>query len=124
MDRHLMPVRAGIHKMSKKEAPMSEQISSKIQIHPKYHELVKQRDSLAWTLSAIVCVMYFGFILMIAFAGDFLTSPVSADSVIPIGMPIGVAVILASCVLTGIYVFKANNTFDPLTEEIIRESSK
>jgi len=103
---------------------MSELIASKIQAHPKYHELVKRRDSLAWTLSAIVCVMYFGFILMIAFAGDFLTQPIAADSVIPIGMPIGVAVILASCVLTAIYVVKANNTFDPLTEEIIRESSK
>jgi uncharacterized membrane protein (DUF485 family) len=119
-----MPVRQGIQKMLKKEAPMSALIASKIQTHPKYHELVKRRDSLAWTLSAIVCVIYFGFILMIAFASDFLTQPMAADSVIPIGMPIGVGVILASCLLTGIYVFRANNTFDPLIEEIIRESSK
>jgi len=103
---------------------MSELIASKIQNDPKYHALVKQRDSLAWILSAIVCIIYFGFILMIAFAGDFLTQPMAADSVIPIGMPIGVGVILASCVLTGIYVYRANQVFDPLTQEIIQEASK
>jgi uncharacterized membrane protein (DUF485 family) len=98
--------------------------TSKIQANPKYHELVRQRDSLAWTLSALVLVIYFGFVLMIAFAGDFLSQPISANSVIPIGMPIGVGVILASIVLTGIYVFKANNTFDPLIRQVIQESTK
>jgi uncharacterized membrane protein (DUF485 family) len=98
--------------------------TSKIQANPKYHELVRQRDRLAWTLSALVLVIYFGFVLMIAFAGNFLSQPISPNSVIPIGMPIGVAVILASIVLTGIYVFRANNTFDPLIREVIRESTK
>lgn len=103
---------------------MSKTIASNIQKNPKYHGLVRQRDSLAWTLTVIVCVIYFGFILMVAFAGDFLTQPISATSVIPVGMPIGVGVILASCILTGIYVRRANNTFDPLIDEIIQEASK
>jgi uncharacterized membrane protein (DUF485 family) len=68
--------------------------------------------------------MYFGFILMIAFAPDFLTQPLSAGSVIPVGMPVGVGVILVSCILTAIYVRRANHTFDPLTDEIIQESLK
>ncbi len=103
---------------------MSELIASKIQNNPKYHELISRRDSLAWTLSAIVCVLYFGFILMIAFTPDILTSPISAGGVIPVGMLIGVGVIVASCLLTGIYVYRANEIFDPLTQEIIREASK
>jgi uncharacterized membrane protein (DUF485 family) len=108
----------------KQEAVMSELSASKIQNNPKYHRLVAQRDSLAWTLSAIVCVMYFGFILLIAFAPDFLTQPLSSNSVIPVGMPVGVGVILVSCILTAIYVRRANHTFDPLTDEIIQESLK
>lgn len=103
---------------------MSEVIASKIQNNPKYHELIAKRDSLAWTLSAIVCVLYFGFILMIAFTPDFLTSPMSAGGVIPVGMLIGVGVIVASCLLTGIYVYRANEVFDPLTQEIIQEATK
>lgn len=103
---------------------MSLLIASKIQNNPKYLKLVKQRDTLSWTLSAIVCVMYFGFTMMIAFTPGILTEPISADSVIPIGMIIGVGVILASCVLTGVYVYKANSTFDPIVEEIVQEASK
>jgi uncharacterized membrane protein (DUF485 family) len=103
---------------------MSEIMTSKIQNNPKYHRLVRQRDGLAWVLSVVVLVMYFGFILMVAFAGDFLSQPIAADSVIPIGMPMGVAVIFLSCVLTGVYVYRANNTFDPVIMEIIEEASK
>jgi len=103
---------------------MSVVIASKIQNNPKCHELIGRRDSLVWTVSAFVCIIYIGFILMIAFAGSFLTQPMSVDSVIPIGMPIGVGVILASSILTGIYGYRANQVFDPRTHEIIEEASK
>ncbi len=103
---------------------MSLLIASKIQSNPKYLQLVSRRDTLSWTLSAIVCVMYFGFILLIAFAPGVLTQPIAADSVIPVGMLVGVGVILASCVLTGVYVYKANTDFDPIVNEIVREASK
>jgi len=102
---------------------MSEAIANRIKTNPKYQELVRRRDRLSWTLSALVCIIYFGFTLVIAFAGDFLTQPLAAGSVIPIGMPIGVAVILASCVLTGIYVYRANTVFDKLTMEIFQEAT-
>ena len=103
---------------------MSQLSADRIQNDPKYHELVKQRDILAWTLTVLELVIYFAFILLVAFAGDFLRTPISADSVIPIGVPIGVAVILASIVLTAIYVYRANRTFDPLIHEIIQDASK
>ena len=40
------------------------------------------------------------------------------------GLPMGVGVILISCLLTGIYVYEANRVFDPLFEEIVKEASK
>ena len=103
---------------------MSTASVSHIQKNPKYHQLVRQRDTIAWTLSAVVLVLYFGFILLVAFAPGFLTQPITEGSVIPVGIPVGVAVILGSIITTGIYVRLANNTFDPLIQEIIRESSK
>lgn len=102
---------------------MSLLIASKIQNNPKYLELVHRRNTLGWTLSTIVCVLYFGFTLMVAYAPGILTAPIG-DTVIPQGMLIGVGIILASCVLTGIYVVLANKTFDPIIEEIVREASK
>ena len=103
---------------------MSELISGKIQKNPKYLELADRRGRLAWTLSAIVCAIFYGFILMIAFTPNILTAPSSAGSVIPIGLPLGVAVIVVCCVLTGIYVYESNSKFDPLFEEIVKEASK
>ena len=103
---------------------MSLIIASKIQNNPKYLQLVKQRDSLSWTLSALVFIMYFGFIMLIAFAPGIITQPISDTSVIPMGMILGVGVILASALLTGVYVYKANGTFDPIVQEIVREASK
>jgi uncharacterized membrane protein (DUF485 family) len=103
---------------------MSELSVSRIEKNPKYRELVRDRDALAWTLTVLVLIIYFGFILLVAFAPGFLTQPISASSVIPVGIPVGVGVILASVILTGIYVRRANNTFDPLIHEIIQEASK
>jgi uncharacterized membrane protein (DUF485 family) len=103
---------------------MSQLISGKILQDPRYLELVKKRGRLAWTLSIIVCVIFYGFILMIAFTPGILTAPIAAGSVIPVGLPLGVGVILASCLLTGIYVYEANAKFDPLFEEIVKDASK
>jgi uncharacterized membrane protein (DUF485 family) len=107
-----------------KEHAMSELSASKIQSNPKYHRLVKERDVLAWTLTVLVLIIYFGFILLVAFAPEFITRPISATSVIPVGLLLGVGVIVASVVLTGIYVTRANSTFDPLIHDIIQEATK
>jgi uncharacterized membrane protein (DUF485 family) len=103
---------------------MSELATSRIESNPKYRELVRARDTLAWTLTILVLIIYFGFILLVAFAPGFLTRPIAAGSVIPLGIPIGVGVILASVILTSIYVTRANNTFDPLIRQIIQEAHK
>ncbi len=98
-------------------------IASKIASDPRYRQLVSQRDTLAWSLSAIVFVMYFGFVLLVAFAGDVVTQPIAEGSVVPVGMLLGVGVIAVSCLLTAIYVWRANEVFDPLTREIIKDAS-
>ena len=41
-----------------------------------------------------------------------------------IGIPIGMAVIVFSIVITGLYVRRANGEFDRLTREIIEEATK
>jgi len=102
---------------------MSLLIAGKIQNNPKYLELVHRRNTVGWTLSTIVCVLYFGFTLMVAYTPGIITAPVG-DTVIPMGMLFGVGIIIASCVLTGIYLVLANKTFDPIIDEIVREASK
>ncbi len=85
-----------------------------IQRDPKYQELVRRRSSLGWTLSLIMLVIYFGFILLVAFDPNSSACR-SAAGVMTIGIPIGLFVIVSAFVLTGIYVSKANSTYDALT---------
>ena len=89
-----------------------------IQQDPDYKELVRRRSSFGWTLSLIMLVIYFGFILLVAYAPKFLGMPLGAG-VTTIGIPIGLFVIVSAFVLTGIYVSKANSKYDALIRRIV-----
>ena len=70
-----------------------------------------------------MCVIYFGFILLVAFAPAFLGASLTGG-VTTVGIPIGILVILSAFGLTAFYVIRANGTYDTLTQQIIRETSK
>ena len=86
--------------------------------NPKYQELVHTRSRFAWILSILMLLVYYAFIMTIAFKPELLAVPFSDGSVISIGIPIGIAIILFSFLVTGLYVYKANNTYDVMLEEI------
>jgi len=88
----------------------------RIEADPNYRKLVAERKLFSWTLAIITLVIYYGFIAVIAFAPGIISTKVSGD--ITIGIIIGVAVILASILLTGIYVLRANSEYDDLTNAI------
>ncbi len=100
---------------------MQQDLVHAIRSNPKYHELVSKRSKFAWTLAAAMLVIYYGFILIIAFNKAFLAQPLWTGSVTTVGIPVGIGVILSAFVLTGIYVFRANAEFDRLTNEIKEE---
>jgi uncharacterized membrane protein (DUF485 family) len=92
----------------------------RIQENPKFRALVHRRTRLATLLAATMLVIYFGFILLVAYAPGFLGTPIGGG-VTTIGVPIGIFVILAAFALTGVYVAQANTTFDKLNHDILRE---
>ncbi len=88
----------------------------RIRSNPKYQELVAKRTGFALTLSIIMLVIYYGFVLVVAFAPWILAIKVYGP--ISLGIPVGVIIILSAFVLTGIYTFRANGEFDELTRQI------
>ena len=94
-----------------------------IQRNPKYQQLVAERSSLGLTLSIAMIVIYFGFILLVAFAPGFLGASLTGG-VTTVGIVVGLAVIVAAFLLTAFYVIRANRTYDTLTQDIVREASK
>ena len=97
---------------------MTQKLVDKIKNNPDYQELVSKRTSFSIKLSIAMLVVYFTFILTIAFSPATLGTPISSDSVTTIGIPIGIAIIIFAFVLTGIYTKRANGEFDDLSNKI------
>ena len=88
--------------------------------NPKFRALVKARSTLGWSLTAVMLVIYYSFILLIAFDKGFL-SQVVAGSVTSMGIALGLGVLLTAFVLVAVYVAVANTKFDRMTAELRRE---
>ena len=91
--------------------------------NPKFQELVASRNSFAWTLTALMLVIYFGFILLVAFDKPLLATRIG-DSTVSVGIVVGLAVIVSAFILVAIYVARANGRFDALTRAVRREVNR
>jgi uncharacterized membrane protein (DUF485 family) len=100
---------------------MDEQTVKRIQSDPNYMKLVSERKSFGWTLSIITLVIYYGYIALVAFAPGVIATPVAGA--ITIGIVLGAAIIVASIVLTGVYVSRANAHYDELTKAIVNAAA-
>ena len=97
--------------------------SERIRAHPAYQALVRKRRRLAWTLTAIMGISYFGYILLIAFDKALLATPIAGGAT-TLGIPIGFGLILLGIALTAYYVRVANRDHDALLAEIVAETGE
>ena len=103
------------------EKNMQQDLVHAIKSNPKYHELVSKRSSFSWIMSVVMLVIYYAFILTIAYDKPLLAAPLWEGATMTVGIPVGVAVIVFAFALTGIYIQRANAVFDKLTREIKEE---
>jgi uncharacterized membrane protein (DUF485 family) len=85
----------------------------------RIRELHRARWRVALALTGAVVVIYFGFVLLIAYRRDLLATRLAPG--LTLGIVLGALVIVASWLLTWIYVRWANTTYDAALERI-RES--
>ena len=101
-----------------------EDIVARIEKNPKFLKVVSTRNNYSIIMTLAMMVVYFGYILLVAFNKQFLATKISAGAVTSIGIPLGVGVLVFTIVLTAIYVRRANTEFDAMKDEIIKEASK
>jgi uncharacterized membrane protein (DUF485 family) len=77
---------------------------------------------LAWALSTVVLLSWYGFIMVVAFEPDWLRIPITRGAALTVGVPLGAAIIVLGWLLTGWYMVRANTEFDTLTREILTEA--
>ncbi|GFG55341.1 hypothetical protein CQY20_06095 [Mycolicibacterium agri] len=87
-----------------------------VQASPEFQELRSRLRRFVFPLSALFLVWYFIYVLLGAFAHDFMATKVWGD--INIGLIIGLGQFLSTFLITAIYVRWANREFDPRAEAI------
>lgn len=96
---------------------MDDDLVQRIASNPKYQELKAKRTRFGWWLTLAMMVVYYGFIVLVAFDKAFLAQRMGAG-VMTLGIPIGFGVIVFTIVITAFYVNRANNEFDELSQAI------
>ena len=84
--------------------------------HTRLQQLHRARWRVALALTLGVVVIYFGFILLIAFRRDLMATLITPG--LSVGVLLGALVIVASWLLTWLYVRWANARYDTELERI------
>lgn len=87
-----------------------------------FRQLVRERTRFGWVLSIIMMVVYFGFILLVAFDKPLLATKVGTTT--SLGIVLGLGVIVFAFILTGVYVFRANGRYDRLAAALNRDIAR
>jgi uncharacterized membrane protein (DUF485 family) len=103
---------------------MTQEQVQQIKNNPKYQKLVSTRSKFAWTLTIVMLVVYYAYILLIAFSPETLGAKISPDSMVTWGIPVGIAIIAFAFAMTGVYVKRANGEFDGLLNDLKNDIEK
>ena len=94
-------------------------------INKSAHEVINSADfkhlvSRRWTVSSLLLVLlfvtYYGYILLIPYAPDFMKAKIG--EVTTRAIPLGLGVIVLAFVLTAVYVAWANASYDPEVDRL------
>lgn len=96
---------------------MKDELVERIENNPKYNELLSKKNSLGIKLGVFVLVMFYAYILTIAFNKEVLATKIG-DGVTTIAFPIALAILIISFLTTVIYVRKANGEYEDLVNDI------
>ena len=81
-----------------------------------FKRLVAKRWSVSISLTILLFIIYYGYILLIGYNKPFLAQKIG--EVTTLGIPMGIATIVLSWVLTVVYVIWANNSYDPEVQRL------
>ena len=83
---------------------------------PEFKDLASRKNRISLILTAVTLVVYYGFILLLAFKRDVFAAKISGN--ITFGIVLGIGVILACWLLTGAYVRWANQKYDAMVARL------
>jgi uncharacterized membrane protein (DUF485 family) len=101
-----------------REAPSGHRFVE-VQASPEFQELRSRLRRFVFPMSALFLLWYAAYVVLGAFAHDFMATKVWGN--VNIGLLIGLGQFLSTFIITGIYVRFANRELDPRAEAIRAE---
>jgi len=84
-----------------------------------FKKLVKTRWNISLSFTFIMLFIYIGFLMVVAYQKDTLKMPLG-DS-LNLAIVVGLGIIIFSWLITGVYVYWANNYYDAAVKEIKKD---
>ena len=84
----------------------------------EFRHMLARRWRVSLILSALLFLLYYGYILLIATDRAFLSARMGGATTV--GIPLGAAVIVGAWALTAAYVIWANRHYDPEVDRLRR----
>ena len=107
---------------------MGEKVSISMYAHirrnPRFTELVAKRTRFAGILAAIVLIVFYGFVLLVAFAPELIGKRLFEGSNLTFGILAGLLQFIFFWILTLMYVRRANGEFDDINKELVKAAWK
>ena len=103
------------HDLSKKNPHLSDEVHEIITSEP-FQRLVATRWRVSLGLTAAMLLVYFGFILTVAFNKAALATKLGPA--LTVAIPIGLGIIVFAWLITGVYIRWANRTYDDAVAEL------
>ncbi|MEO2083435.1 MAG: DUF485 domain-containing protein [Desulfurobacteriaceae bacterium] len=85
---------------------------------PEFQELIKKVTAVSLSFAAVMMVVYYSFVLMLAYAKSFLSTPICKGCATNYGIVIGIGIIIFSWLITGAYIWWANTNYDPIIRKL------
>jgi len=101
------------------ETAVSGQEYLAVQASPEFQELRSRLRRFVFPMSAVFLLWYFAYVLLGAFAHDFMATKVWGN--VNVGIIIGLGQFVSTFIITAIYVVWANRELDPRAEAIRHE---
>ncbi|MCE1249196.1 MAG: DUF485 domain-containing protein [Comamonadaceae bacterium] len=103
---------------------MSNPLYENIKRDPRYAQLVRERGRFAATLALLVIAVFFAFVLLVAFVPGVIALRLVEGSNLTLGVALGFSQFVFFCLLTWVYVRRANSDFDTRNAQIVADALK
>lgn len=81
-----------------------------------FKKLVSRRWQVSLTMTLIILTIYIGFLLLVAYNKELLA--IKIGTYYTLAIPVGLGIIVTAWLMTGIYVYWANNSYDNAVNEL------